>query len=236
MDTSVLEGLGLTKTEIKIYLTLLELGPTKVGNVIEKSNLASSAVHNSLNTLIEKGLISYIKIGKIKHYQAVPPKELVEFIEEKKKKVLEILPELEKKQMIGKEKQAAEIYEGSKGIKAMLDLLIEDVKKGDEFLFFALNIEQFNKEIDDFFLKFNLKLNEKGITAKGISNKDVARIWLKKIPKIKQTNLPIPNGVTIFKDKICFYDWGEKPVGFLINSKQITDSYKKLFWKVWEKA
>ena len=75
MDISILEDLGLNKGEIKIYLTLLELGTTKVGQIIEKSRMASSAVHNSLNALIDKGLISYIKRSKIKYYQAVPAKQ-----------------------------------------------------------------------------------------------------------------------------------------------------------------
>ena len=122
MDASILEDLGLSKGEIKVYLTLLELGTTKVDQIIEKSGMASSAVHNSINTLIDKGLISYIKKGKIKFYQAVPPKQLIDFIEEKKKKVLEILPELEMKQKLAKEKQETEIFEGIKGITTMLNL------------------------------------------------------------------------------------------------------------------
>ena len=65
MDTTTFENLGLSQGEIKIYLTLLELGSTKVGLIIEKSNMASSAVHNSLNALLDKGFISYIKKGKI---------------------------------------------------------------------------------------------------------------------------------------------------------------------------
>ena len=54
MDTSLLEDIGLSKGEIKVYLTLLNLGNTKVGYIIEKSGMASSAVHNAINTLIEK--------------------------------------------------------------------------------------------------------------------------------------------------------------------------------------
>ncbi|MBW3003756.1 helix-turn-helix domain-containing protein, partial [Candidatus Woesearchaeota archaeon] len=45
MDTTILEDLGLSSGEIKVYLALLELGSTKVGRVIEKTGMASSAVH-----------------------------------------------------------------------------------------------------------------------------------------------------------------------------------------------
>ena len=39
MDVSILEDLGLSKGEIKVYTTLLEIGITKVGTIIEKSKI-----------------------------------------------------------------------------------------------------------------------------------------------------------------------------------------------------
>ena len=39
MDITILEDLGLTNAEIKIYLALLELGSTTAGPIIEKSGL-----------------------------------------------------------------------------------------------------------------------------------------------------------------------------------------------------
>ena len=173
METSILQDLGLSNGEIKIYLTLLELGSTKVGLVIEKTGMASSAVHNSINSLIEKGLTSYIKKGKIKYYQAVPPKQLIDFIEEKKKKFLQILPELELKQKLAREREEAEIFEGTKGITTMLNLLIDDSKKGDEYLFFAINIKEQNEEIQEIYLKNDVKRKDKGLIIKGLAPKEL---------------------------------------------------------------
>ena len=95
MDITPLEDLGLTNAEIKVYLTLLETGQTKVGAIIKKSDLQSSVVHNSINKLQDKGLISYIKKGKIKHYKATDPKNFMDFIEEKKKNFQQILPDVQ---------------------------------------------------------------------------------------------------------------------------------------------
>jgi len=64
MDTQILEDLGLTNAEIRVYVALLELGSSSAGKIIEKSGLQNSVVHRALNSLIEKGLISYIKEGK----------------------------------------------------------------------------------------------------------------------------------------------------------------------------
>jgi sugar-specific transcriptional regulator TrmB len=236
MDTSVLEELGLSKGEVKIYLTLLELGETKVGQVIEKSGMASSAVHNSLNILIDKGLISYIKKGKIKFYRAVPPKQIIDFIEEKKKKVLEILPELEIRQKKAKEKQEAEIFEGWKGITSLLHIMIEDAKKGDEYLFFSADVNEKNEEIQEFFRRYDLKRKEKGLTAKGLVPKYLKKLFIGRPLKIKCPNSPIPTNMAICNNNVAIISWEEKPIGYLINSNQIADIFRKFFYEIWDKT
>ena len=80
MNTQILEDIGLTPAEIKIYLALLELGATTAGPILQKTGLQNSVVHMTLNKLVDKGLISFVKEGKINHYQAANPKHIIEFI------------------------------------------------------------------------------------------------------------------------------------------------------------
>lgn len=235
MDTGILEGLGLSKGEIRVYLALIELGETKVGIVIEKAAMASSAVHNSINSLIEKGLVSYSKKGKIKYYRAVPPRQLMDFIDEKKKRLAEILPELESRQVLAKEKQEAEVFEGIKGVTAMLNILIEDARKGDEYFFFAIDVEK-NEEVQKFFRMYDAKRKEKQLIVKGLAPKELKPLFEKrKVLKMKYVSFPIPSNISICNDKTALFSWGEKPVGYLIKSKQIADMYKSFFNKLWKK-
>lgn len=235
MDTEILEDFGLSKGEIKVYLTLLEIGQTKVGAIIEKSKIASSAVHNSLNSLLEKGLISYIKKGKIKFYQAVPPNGLLDFLEEKKNKLKELLPEIESKQNLSQVKQEAEIFEGIKGITTMLNILIEGTKKGDEYLFFSVNIPEQNKEIQKFFINYDIKRKDKELNVKGLAPKNLKPLFTKrKFLKMKYTEFPIPSNISICSDKIAFFSWNDKPVGYLLKSKQISNIFKDYFKKIWK--
>src|SRR3989338_1381742 len=91
-DTEILEDLGLTKTEVKVYLALLELGSSSAGKILEKSKLPNSTVHRDLNSLIVKGLISFILEGKRKVYQASNPENFFEFIADKKRRFENKLP------------------------------------------------------------------------------------------------------------------------------------------------
>ena len=105
MDISILKEAGLTEGEIKVYLALLELGSSTTGPIIEKSRIARSIVYQILNKLEQKGLVSHVTKAKRKHYQAAEPNKILEYIderekllEENRKKVERLLPELLLKQ------------------------------------------------------------------------------------------------------------------------------------------
>jgi len=76
MDTQILEDIGLTNSEIKTYMALLELGSSTAGTILEKSRLQNSVLHRALNTLIGKGIVTYILEGKKKVYQATEKNSL----------------------------------------------------------------------------------------------------------------------------------------------------------------
>jgi len=84
MDTSILEDVGLTGAEIKVFITLLEVGSSTAGRIVEKSGLQNAVVHRAFHSLANKGLITYVMEGRIKQYQAIEPKLLLNFLDEKK--------------------------------------------------------------------------------------------------------------------------------------------------------
>ena len=83
MDTSVLWNLGLTKNEIKIYLTLLDEGSSTAGIITEKTGIHRRNVYDSIERLIEKGIVGYIVVKGRKHFEAVDPKYFNRFFQEK---------------------------------------------------------------------------------------------------------------------------------------------------------
>ena len=129
MDDSILEDIGLTRAEIKIFLTLLKLGSSTAGEIVEKSGLQNAVVHRAFHSLSEKGLISYIFEGKKKYYQSADPKIFIQFIDEKKSRLEELLPELIKQQNTAVHKPIATIYKGKRGVKELLNKMIDTNSK-----------------------------------------------------------------------------------------------------------
>ena len=237
MEAEILETLGLSRGEIKVYLALLELGSAQVGQIIEKSGVVSSAVHRSLQKLLERGFVSYIKRGKIKQYQAASPKTVLHFIDEQRKSFLDILPQLETKQKLATEKQEAEIFEGMNGIMAMLNSIVEEAKPGEDYYFFATNLRERDEEFQKFFKRYDVKRKEAGLNIRGLARKSLKPLFIgRKELKMKFVDFPIPSDITICHNKVAHISWDEKPVGYLIKSKHIYNVYKKFFEEVWNKV
>jgi len=236
MNTKILEDIGLTKGEINVYLALLELGPSTAGSILEKASIQNSVFHFNIHRLIEKGLVSYIKKGRIKVYKAADPNNFLIYLKDKEKQIEKILPELKEKQAKIKEKEETELFKGMKGIITLLNILIENTKRGDEFLFFSADIDEKNKEIQRFYKRYDIKRKDKGLITKGIAPKKLKLLFKKrKYLKMKYTNMPLPANTGICNNKMALISWGEKPTGILIQSKQIVKKQKEFFNELWEK-
>ncbi|MFA6888344.1 MAG: helix-turn-helix domain-containing protein [Candidatus Woesearchaeota archaeon] len=238
MNTKVLEDIGLTQGEIKVYISLLELGSSSAGNILEKAKIQNSVFHFCVNRLIEKGLVSYVKKNRFRFYTATNPENFLIYMKDKEKQIEELLPKLKEKQTFAKEKQGVELFEGIKGIMTLLNILIENTHKNDEFLFFSTEgeTEEKTKEIQKFYEKYDAKRKEKALIVKGITNTNRKPLFKeRKTLKMKYTNFPIPANTAICNNKMVLMSWGEKPTGILITSKQLVDLQKKFFKELWKK-
>ena len=81
MNTKILEDLGLTKGEVKVYLALIGLGETTSGPIVEQSGVSVSKVYQILNRLAKKGLSSHILKGKTKYFKAADPNRLLDYLQ-----------------------------------------------------------------------------------------------------------------------------------------------------------
>ncbi len=240
MDTSILEDLGLTGAEIKVFRTLLELGSSTAGKVVEKSGLQNAVVHRAFHSLAEKGLLTYVLEGKIKNYQAVSPRVLLDFIEEKKTRLQEILPELEAQQKLAKEKPRATIFQGVRGVKELLQLLLET----DSGEYYAYGGPQKANELlgDHFWESFHNKRISKRIKAKLLFHASL-RSWGKQLQKKKLTQVRFTGRqfeelteTVISGNKVGIVIYLDKPYGFLIEEKLAARSYRKFFELLWKLA
>lgn len=237
MDTSVLEGIGLSKNEITVFLVMLKLGESKAGAIISKTSLQSSAVYNAINSLIDKGLVSYIKKGQVKHFKASAPETIADYLDTKKEEYLKVLPEL--KGYMSREIEGVEFYKSIRGIKTLVSELMRDAKKGEIYRFFSLeNPEEYRAATDKVYELQKSIRKEKGIITKGLfAEKTRAITKGASITHKRYLNSPLPPNTQILNNKIAIISWkGEQPSGILIRSKDLYETYISFFEHLWKTA
>jgi len=235
MKEEILEDIGFSKSETVVYLALLKLGKTKSGNVIKITGLQSSVVHNSLNTLSDKGFVSHILEGKIKHYVALDPQLIGKYIDSKKQEFNAVLPELKELQKLSLSPVTAEVYEGFNGLYTATLKMIEDARNGDIYKYFAAEKTLLTKGAIEFFSKVDMLKKSKKIIVKGIAQtKDRNLLKDYTNSEIKFVSKEIPPAMNICKDKILLISLSEKPTGILIHSKEIAKQYHELWDSLWK--
>jgi sugar-specific transcriptional regulator TrmB len=230
-----LKELGLTNTESITYLSLLKLGPSKSGEIIKKSKLQSSSVYNALTSLQEKGLVSFSHYGKQKVFQSESPNKLLDFVEDKKRTIISIIPDLNTIENTSTKKNSSKVFSGISGIKSVLNDIISELGANDEYYFFQLNQRMLlKKEILLLFRNYHLKREEKHIKVKGLASHEtkesISTIFKDmSLFNIKYVDEFLPTGVIIYANKVIFLALEEEPNAFVIESKTISESYKQFF-------
>lgn len=241
MDVSILEDLGLTQAETKVYLTLLELGSSTAGPILEKSGIQNSVVHRSIHTLINKGLINYVAEGKRKVYQATNPENFLNFIDDKKKRFEQILPELKLKQKSQKNQENATIYKGIRGIKEVYSILINN--NGDEYLTYGGGPPTEKMMGINWWLALHQKRVSNKLPSRQVFDESVRNIGGTEIQKKALTNIKyVSSELAQFQETIIVGDFvaitvfTENPYAFLIKDKAVAEGYKKYFEVLWKIA
>ncbi|MGV8168804.1 MAG: TrmB family transcriptional regulator [Candidatus Nanoarchaeia archaeon] len=232
----VLQDIGFSKAESKVYLSLQKLGETKAGQIIKQTGLQSSVVHNSLNTLEEKGFIMHILRGKIKHYKALKPSVVKDYFAAKQKQLEQIIPAIESMQKEQSDLPEAEIFTGMQGLINATHLLIENAKPGQTFKYFAVEEKQTSDEALKLFEKIDLIKKEKKLVVRGIANSKNRKLKNYTKSELKFVNQEIPSAMNIFKDKVLLYSLKGKFTGILIKSEEIASQYHILWDELWKKA
>lgn len=229
-----LQEIGLKKNEAKIYSALLEIGSATVGKIAKKSKIHRTNVYDSLEKMVQKGLVSYVLKNKTKHYQATHPENLFLMLNEKRAKLQDILPQLHFSH--NAEKSRVSVYEGKQAIKNILNRFLE--KK------LPIDVLGIPKEailaLEYFIPGYHRKRIKRKIAMRHIYNSNAQdRIeWLNKQPLTEARFLPkeynSPVSTNICGEEVVFILWGQTPIVIQIEDKEIASSYQKYFELLWK--
>jgi sugar-specific transcriptional regulator TrmB len=226
-----LKEAGLTSNEQKVYIALIELGPSGAGIISRRTGLHRRTVYDTSEMLIKKGLVGYILQNNRRLFQASPPSKIIDSFKEKQVILAPYISELEEKYNEKKEKEGTNFYKGKEGLRT----IFEDQLNSKEIL--ILGASPLAYEV----FKFYFKWYDKRRKQKKIKTKIIAQDRsIKRIPSAEIKYLPeeyhSPMAINIYGNKTAIILWAKRPMAIVIQNEEITDGYKKYFDLLWKIA
>ena len=236
----ILEKIGLTKNESAIYLGLLELGPSNISDISEKTKIHRPLVYKSIPSLLEKRLITQTSSGKTTLYIAEPPNRLESIFDDLKIDLFEILPDMEDAYINNTKKGIrARFLEGKDGTKRVFEDVVKSLKRGDTFYRITSNKDGQEKR-DKYVPRIYHKIRDsKKLERLVITNIQTAQNKDKKLDRFIKVMPGEPGSfdfnVTqiIYGDRVAFIDYNSE-TAVIIENKAIADlqtSVYKNFYK-----
>ncbi len=249
MDLKILEDIGLSKAEIKVYVTLLETGSTPPARIVEETGLRRSTIYDSIRRLHAKGLISYIIKDSKRYYEAHDPDRLLDFMTEKKRcleeqtgEIEELINELKEGYDILKPSAEAHVLAGVEGFKTMRRDVLKNAR-GEHLLLGAISYE--SDVMPTFFKNWNTSrqlkkirmrvLHKESAKEKAMTKKEFMGKYYEN--RFLPDELESPAVINIYGDRVVNILWKKDyPVCFMLINDDIADSHRKYFEYLWKKA
>ncbi len=238
-----LKGLGFSEKEARVYLALLELGPSTTTEIARKSKINRTTGYDILESLASEGLVNLIGETKIQKFVAENPQKVITFLENKVKQDQErlsqarfLLPELLSVYNV-KEKPKVRFYEGLSGLQEAFE---DTLSAKGEILAYAVGADMFKALGHDYFQNYFKKRLANKISVRAIApdDPDSQAVVLNDKNELRESIL-IPRDsfyfsveTNIYNNKIMVASWKEK-FAIIIESEEITNAQRKTFELAW---
>ena len=165
MSQEILQQLGFSQNEEKIYKALLVLKKASVSQIASYTNLYRRNAYDGIKRLVEKDMVYPILQSREKLYAPVQPEKLMDIVSAQEKELTGILPDLRKKYYQRDESQEAYIYRGHEGFK---NYVREILRVGKDVYFMGGTLGWFDPRLETFTRNALQEAKKKGIKFHGI--------------------------------------------------------------------
>jgi sugar-specific transcriptional regulator TrmB len=237
MNKKILEEIGLTASESKIYLNLLEKGASLAGTISRNTGIHRRSVYDAIERLIQKGLVSYIKSNNRKYFEAVDPERLIEILHKKEDDIRESLPELKLLQKMSEEKRETLFFRGKAALKSAFE---DQLTQAQEVLIMGATTKAIDI-IPYYFPHFDKNRVKKKIRIRVLFNESERNHpYIRSMPLADVRFVPkevkSDTAVNIYGNNTCIVAWKPDPVAILIREAIITDGFRNYFEFLWKIA
>ncbi len=236
---------GLSEKEARVYLALLQLGPSSVTEVAKKSKVTRTNAYHLLSALELRGLVNSHEEKSKMIYSAESPERIMIMLKEDisaKKRMLEeaenIIPELKTMFNDPEGRLKVRFYEGVEGVISAY----EDTLTAKSPILAYASVEHQHAFFPGYFPEYYKRRTMRGIPVKCILayTKESFRVKSLDEKHLRESHIvpadySISPEINIYDDKLAIMSLKEK-FGVIIESKDVADAFIKLYKLAYERA
>lgn len=244
MNPTLLEKLGMTDKEVKVYLKLLELGTSGANSLALRLSENRTTTYSLLLSLQKKGFVSHYVRAGVKIFVPTEPNVLINKYMEGAKGLVGMLPQLLALSNTAASKPKITFYEGVSGIKQIAEILLEvpgSVRESFMGLNEATVHPEMKKYLEEDFLprRIESKILYRGIVAGYVpmtkQYPQTEKGHLRELKYVDPKIFPLKIHVDIFpRNKVAIYSYDKDDmIGVIIEHEHFFTTMKSVFRLAW---
>ncbi len=225
-----LKNIGLSESESVVYNSVLSLGKCSVGDIAKHSGMHRTNIYDILEQLKEKGIITFTKEGRSMEFQVSDPKDLYNFIDEKRRYLDDVFPQILELSKQTKDQVNVEVYKGYEGMKAAF----RDVLRKNSDVYRIGGEGLLRKNFPVFAEYWLSTLKKRGLKYVGIYTKrniEPSHFTEMRYLPPEYSN---PSSVMIYGDNVNINIWEPIFLSIVIRSKIVAHMYMQHFNMLWK--
>ena len=240
MNRSTLKQLGLSDKQIKVYLGLLQLGPSSVRELSEYVNINRGTVYDSLDWLREKELVEFYNKDKKKHFVANNPDKIKSIVSRKKQELTrlssqvdELIPEL--RALVNQGANPVAKYFHNEEISEILQDVLNTCEKQNQKDYRIYSAEGLREYLYQDFSSFSKERIDRGIKVKAIAIGEGGELRGLDERRWLQKKMKTPTYIIVYSGKTAYISLNnkEEPVGVVINNEGVYQTQRFIFDQLW---
>lgn len=239
MNEELLTQIGLTQSQAKVYLALIQNGESTAPKVAELSKESRTNAYMILEKLESLGLIEKVPGAKKLTYQPLNPTALEKLAEENTHKVAEAeesikrsMPQLLSYFYTFTEKPGIRLLQGEQGLRE----IYQDTLREKKDIYFLRTPAETDALGAQFFHQYKKRRAFLGITTYAYTQdtetgrRNVREDGANKIVRswIEQDDYTAPVEIDVYGDKTAFLAFGDEFMGVIIQSPYIAESMRQM--------
>jgi len=242
MNIDILKKLGFNDKYSKVYLALLQLGPSSVRKLAEFCNLNRGTTYDALKWLKSEGVVSFYQKDTKQYFVAEKPEHLLDMIknraeelQETGKDIEKMIPELQALHNTGGNRPIARYYAKDE-LNQILEDVLETCEHEDDPTYRIYSAEGVREFLYQNFLTFSDVRVAKGIHVKVVAIGEGGELRGLDERKWFASDNDMSTYIILYPGKSAYISLDAKgePVGVVIENNGVYETQKLIFDNVWK--